>query len=78
MKRYDMMVSMSGNGIFHSKEYEAENGEWCKFAEVEKAGEAERERLQNGRDYLMQVNPSELTVEDCLVAFGWNENGFEE
>lgn len=32
-------------------------------------------RLNNGRDYLMSVNSSEITVEDCLEAFGWNKNG---
>ena len=33
------------------------------------------ERLQDGRDYLMGVQPSELTVEDALEAFGFNRNG---
>src|SRR5690606_21883237 len=35
------------------------------------------ERLDKGRDYLMTVKPSELTVEDCLEAFGYNRNGLE-
>jgi hypothetical protein len=35
-----------------------------------------RERLNNGRNYLMGVNPSELNVEDALKAFGYNSNGF--
>lgn len=32
-------------------------------------------RLQNGRDYLMGVNPADLTVEDALEAFGFGRNG---
>ena len=32
-------------------------------------------RLSSGRDYLMQVQPEDLTVGDCLEAFGWNKNG---
>ena len=32
--------------------------------------------LHNGRDYLMTVQPQDLTVEDCLIAFGWNSDGF--
>ena len=35
------------------------------------------ERLQSGRDYLMTVLPEELSVEKCLIAFGWDSNGFE-
>jgi hypothetical protein len=33
-----------------------------------------QDRLDKGRDYLMQVQPKDLTIEDCLAAFGWNEN----
>ena len=36
-------------------------------------------RLTEGRRYLMSVHPKDLTVEDCLRAFGWSSNGlFEE
>jgi hypothetical protein len=35
-------------------------------------------RLNNGRDYLMQVDPKDLTIEDCLIAFGYNKNGNED
>ena len=31
--------------------------------------------LSNGRDYLMQVQPGDLTVEDALEAFGFGRNG---
>ncbi len=33
------------------------------------------ERLGDGRNYLMSVSPKDLTVEDCLKAFGWKSNG---
>jgi hypothetical protein len=33
------------------------------------------QRLQNGRDYLMQVEPDEITVEDSLESFGFGRNG---
>ncbi len=29
------------------------------------------DRLNNGRSYLMEVDPKKLTVEDCLDAFGF-------
>ena len=32
-------------------------------------------RLDNGRSYLMGVKPENLTVEDCLEAFGFTRNG---
>lgn len=32
--------------------------------------------LKEGRDYLMQIDPAKMTVEDALVAFGWDSNGF--
>ena len=31
--------------------------------------------LHNGRDYLMGVQPNELSVEDALEAFGFGRNG---
>lgn len=31
--------------------------------------------LNNGRDYLMQVQPNDLTVGDALEAFGFGRNG---
>ena len=34
-----------------------------------------RERLQAGRHYLMGVQPSELTPESALEAFGFGRNG---
>lgn len=33
------------------------------------------ERLNNGRHYLMGVEPKNLTVKDCLEAFGFSRNG---
>jgi len=33
------------------------------------------DRLNNGRHYLMEVEPRNLTVEDCLEAFGFSRNG---
>jgi 5-enolpyruvylshikimate-3-phosphate synthase len=35
------------------------------------------QRLEQGRHYLMGVNPSKLTVEDALEAFGYDRCGFE-
>ena len=46
-------------------------------AESEKRTEKES-RLNVGRDYLMSVSPSKLTVEDCLDAFGFGRNGLKE
>jgi len=34
-----------------------------------------RARLRSGRDYLMQVRASEITVEDALEAFGFGRDG---
>jgi hypothetical protein len=36
------------------------------------------QRLNDGRDYLMQVEADKITAEDCLIAFGWNASGFLE
>ncbi len=35
------------------------------------------EKLNNGRDYLMQINPKDLTVEDALESFGFGKNGLK-
>jgi len=35
------------------------------------------EKLSTGRDYLMAVEPDEITVEDALEAFGFGRNGLE-
>jgi hypothetical protein len=35
------------------------------------------ERLNVGRHYLMGVDPSKLTVEDALEAFGFGKNGLD-
>ncbi len=35
-------------------------------------------RLNNGRSYLMGVEPSDITVEDALEAFGWTRDGMDE
>ena len=32
-------------------------------------------QLNNGRDYLMQVEPSDIDVSDALEAFGFGRNG---
>ena len=32
-------------------------------------------QLENGRHYLMSVQPKDLTVEDALEAFGFGRNG---
>lgn len=42
--------------------------------EEEIAGDMNRQ-LMDGRHYLMGVEPSELTVEDALEAFGFGRNG---
>jgi hypothetical protein len=34
-------------------------------------------RLNEGRDYLMGVQPDKLSVEDALEAFGFGRNGLE-
>ena len=33
------------------------------------------QRLQDGRDYLMQVKSGDITVEDSLESFGFGRNG---
>lgn len=33
------------------------------------------QKLQEGRDYLMQVEPEDITVEDALESFGFGRNG---
>ncbi len=35
-------------------------------------------RLDEGRDYLMQVSPDAITVENTLEAFGWTRDGLSE
>lgn len=35
------------------------------------------ERLNRGRHYLMSIQPCNLNVDDCLAAFGFDENGFD-
>ena len=35
------------------------------------------QRLEQGRHYLMGVRPNEITVEDALLAFGYDKSGFE-
>jgi len=34
-----------------------------------------RLRLNAGQKYLLDVKPSQLNVKDCLLAFGFNEDG---
>ena len=38
----------------------------------------QNDRLNEGRDYLMQVNANKITVEDTLEAFGWTRDGLNE
>ena len=45
------------------------------FDEFEKDKSNTLNRLDNGRDYLMGVNPKDLNAEDCLEAFGFKRNG---
>src|SRR5690606_38032151 len=53
-----------------------QNPQWQEFYKT--YGEEElRKRLDKGRDYLMTVKPSELTVEDALEAFGYDRNGIK-
>ncbi|HDY66654.1 MAG TPA: hypothetical protein ENH85_02560 [Candidatus Scalindua sp.] len=33
------------------------------------------QKLNDGRSYLMQVEPKDITVEDSLEAFGFGRNG---
>lgn len=40
-------------------------------------GQEYKERLNEGRDYLMQVEPEKITVEKSLVAFGWSSSGHD-
>mgnify|MGYP000259430517 CR=1 FL=1 len=47
-----------------------------KITDLKERLEFLEERLSNGRDYLMQVQGNEITVEDTLIAFGWNSNGY--
>lgn len=35
------------------------------------------DRLSEGRYYLMGIQPSKLTVEDALEAFGFGRNGLD-
>lgn len=35
------------------------------------------DRLNAGRYYLMSVQPSKITVEDALYAFGFTRNGLD-
>jgi len=35
-------------------------------------------RLDAGRHYLMSTKQKDVTIEDALDAFGYNENGFEK
>ena len=58
------------NGLF-----EAKNAEINRLRDRLNALQA---RLERGRDYLMGVNPADLTVEDALEAFGWQRNGLRE
>jgi hypothetical protein len=36
-----------------------------------------RKRLLDGREYLMQIDPEKLDVNDCLKAFGFGEDGMK-
>ena len=33
------------------------------------------ERLRAGRDYLMSVEPDQITISDCFEAFGFGSDG---
>lgn len=49
-----------------------------KISDLTKRGEwleIRSERLSAGREYLMSVQPDNLTVEDALEAFGFSRNG---
>jgi len=46
--------------------------------EKEQPSDDSNERLQNGRHYLMGVEPKDLTVEDALEAFGFGRNGLKD
>lgn len=60
----------------HFKLIDVETG-YCLWEESETAPNSDyAKRLQSGRDYLMQVEPNKITVENCLEAFGWTKNGF--
>lgn len=60
-------------------EVDAKNNEFRKerMSEMHDAISELNEQLQNGRNYLMSVNPKDLTVEDALEAFGFGRNGLE-
>ena len=62
--------------------HESVNADWVEFLEEKLTSDNSEylqllKRFKSGRDYLMQVQAEEVTVEDCLVAFGWDSNGFE-
>ena len=61
----------------------AENDMLCLFINTfvspkEQPSDEDNERLQNGRHYLMGVEPKDLTVEDALEAFGFGRNGLKD
>lgn len=69
----------------------SENKYYCGYCESEWTGKADtigepdnceckafNSRLDKGRAYLMQVQPKDLTVGNCFLAFGWNENGYRD
>ena len=61
----------------------AENDMLCLFRNTfvspkEQPSDEDNERLQNGRHYLMGVEPKDLTVEDALEAFGFGRNGLKD
>ena len=46
-----------------------------RISEMHDTMEELNKQLQDGRNYLMSVNPKDLTVEDALEAFGFGRNG---
>lgn len=50
----------------------------AKWDALKEALSAWHKRFAKGRDYLMGVNPAELTVADAMEAFGYTRDGLSE
>jgi hypothetical protein len=60
-------------------DYEHVYDNMYKEIEVLKAQANElRQRLNDGRNYLMGVEPSDLNATSALIAFGYNSRGYED
>lgn len=67
---YYVCCDQCGFSISGDDDHEAVKG-WNDLMRKISNGEEMRKRMQQGRDYLRQVDPSEMTVESVFKAFGW-------